>query len=222
MSDHSSPSVVVDSPPPNVFELVSSFFIKRKTVKKKSSAALLLVLTSYVGACGGPPEITPQLAAQDSALTEEVRSTQKHQDQFTIEADALIRDIQAFRGQHGWNELAPILKNSKTASSQASALKVWGEKWKQAPNTVSQRFQQLVERSSAIEKRRKELVATWKGIKTKEDDLLRNSGRFKAREMDKAVSVQTLNYDIYRMNLSRYEVDELGLLQRLDQATPGR
>jgi len=40
--------------------------------------------------------------------------------------------------------------------------------------------------------------------------------------MDKAVSVQTLNYDIYRMNLGRYGVDELGLLQRLDQATAGR
>ena len=96
---------------------------------------------------------------------------------------------------------------------------MWGEKWKQAPDIVSQRFQQLVERSSAMEKRRKELVATWKGIKTREDNLLRNSGRFKAKEMDDIVSAQTLNYDIYRMNLSRYEVDDLGLLQRLDQAT---
>jgi hypothetical protein len=161
------------------------------------------------------------------ALNQEVRNIQKRQDQFAGEADTLLQDIQAFRGQSGWNELVPILKSTRkvrgvkrpadAAKGQAAALKAWGDKWDQSPDTVFQRYQQLVERSSTIENRRKALVEAWTNLRTQEEARIRSSGTFKAKDINTVVANETMNYEMNRANLNLFGLDELGLFTRTPQ-----
>ena len=184
-------------------------------MKTKSSAVLVLALATWLGGCASPPSISPEMAARDTALSEKVQTVKKQQAQFLVDAEALAKDVRTFQAQPGWNELAPILKNSQKTPNQAAALKAWGERWKQPSDTTVQRYQQLVERSSATEKQRKELLATWVEIKATERELFRSSGRFHARELDTAVGHQTLNYEVNKVALTRYGLDELGLFRDL-------
>lgn len=193
----------------------------RTIVKKKSFAVVFLAIAGWLGGCGGAPEITPEMAARDAELSEEVATVKKQQDQFATDAEALIKDIQVLRGQPGWSEVAPVLKSSRNSPNQATALKAWGEKWKQSPDTISQRFQQLVERSSAIEKRRKELLTRWANLKAKDDELFRKSGRWTSKNIDQVVGHQTLTYDVNRLSLNRYGVDEFGLFRDIHAQAAG-
>ena len=136
-----------------------------------------------------------------------------------------MQDIRTFRGQSGWNDLAPILRSTRmarggkgpedAAKSPADLLQAWGQKWNQSPVTVSQRYQQLVERSSAIEKERKALVAGWTDIQTQERDQLRKSGGFSAKNTDAIVANSSLTYEMNRANLNRFRLDELGLFTQI-------
>jgi hypothetical protein len=152
---------------------------------------------------------------------------QKKQDQLGSEAGTLLQDIQAFRGQPGWNELVPILKSTRmvrgvkgpadAGKGQAVALKAWGDKWDQSPDTVFQRYQQLVERSSAMEKRRKALVDAWTKVRAQEEARLRSNETFKATDINTIVANETMNYEMNRANLNLFGLDELGLFMRTPQ-----
>ena len=154
-----------------------------------------------------------------------MKTIEKKQDEFGGRVETLMQDIRAFRGQAGWNELAPILKNTRTArggkgsedaaKNPADLLQAWGDKWNQSPAAVSQRYQQLVERSSAIEKERKALVDAWTDVQTQERERIRSSGGSSARNTDAIVANSSLTYEMNRANLNRFRLDELGLFAQI-------
>jgi hypothetical protein len=181
------------------------------------SALLLCSFIFGVSGCAGQPEITPQVSGQDAALNREVKDLQKQQDLFATDAAVLIQEVQAFRRQQGWDELAPILKRDRSGLQESTALKAWSEKWKQPADSVSLQFHTLAERSTAIEKRRKELIAKWGDMKKKEDMAIRNSGRYDAKSVDSIVANSTLIYELNKVSLNRVGLDELGLFGHLER-----
>ena len=175
----------------------------------QTGAACLLLLAVSAG-CGGPSGLSPELTARDAALTQDVKILQKKQDRFAGDATALVKDIEAFRGQPGWKELAPILKANRGTPGQAAAMKPWEEKWKQPADATAQRYQQLVERSAGLEQRRKELIDDWAAIQAKERALVESSG-INAKHLDSSVGSATLTYELNRVSLKRFGLDDLGL-----------
>ena len=168
-----------------------------------------------------PPAVPPP----DAGLNRQVTSLEKKQNEFGGRAETLLQDILVFRGQAGWNELAPILKSTRMApggkgsedatKSLAVLLQAWGQKWNQSPVTVSQRYQQLVERSSAVEKDRKALVAAWVDVQTQERERIRSSGGFSAKNTNASVANSSLTYEMNRANLNQFRLDELGLFAQI-------
>jgi hypothetical protein len=148
---------------------------------------------------------------------QQAKSVQKKQDQFGGQAEALLKDVQAFRGQSGWYELAPILKKVRqgAGTKESPELQAWGQKWSQSPDGVLQQYQQLVERSAAIDKQRKALADAWLDIQTKEKEQLLNSGQYSSKNVGAMVANSGLAYEMNRVNLSRYGLDELGLFARI-------
>jgi len=179
------------------------------------SVFLLLTLTEWSGGCTGPPELSSDMVARDSALTQDVKALKKKQDQFAPEAEGLVKETETFRAQSGSNDLIPILKRMKTVPDQSAALKAWGDKYSQSGDAVARRYQELLERSTAIEQRRQELMAGWVDIEKKERDLLTSSGRFDPRTINSVMAQQTLSYGINLVILKRYGLDDLGLFARL-------
>ena len=185
--------------------------------KRLVSAFLLLALTEWSGGCTGPPELSSEMVARDSALTQDVKTLKKKQDQFATEAEGLAKETQTFRAQPGSNDLVPILKRMKTAPDQSAALKAWGDKYNQSGEAVARRYQELRERSAPIEQRRKDLMAEWAEIEKKERDLLTSSGRFDPRTINAVIAQQTLSYGINIVVLKGYGLDDLGLFSRLNK-----
>lgn len=200
---------------------------RRDASLRASLGILLLALAGWLGGCTSSPEVSPGAPPQDSGLGRQVKNVEKKHAEFGGRAKALLQDIAAFRGQSGWNELAPILKSTRMAPTEKSSegaaksltdrLQAWGQKWNQSPATVSQQYQQLVERSSAAEKEREALVDAWADVQTQERERIRSSGDFSTRNTDAIAANTSLTYEMNRANLKRFRLDELGLLVQITE-----
>jgi hypothetical protein len=192
---------------------------------RASLGILFFALAGLLIGCASQPEVAPAVPPPDAGLSRQVRSIEKRQDQFGGQAETLLKDIGAFRGQSGWNELAPILKSTRmapggkgsqdAAKSPPDLLQAWGNKWGQSPTAVSQRYQQLVERSAAIEKERKALAEAWSEIQTRERERIRSSAEISAKNTEAFVANASLTYEMNRANLNRFGLDELGLFAQM-------
>ena len=202
-------------------------FGRRDASLRASLGILLFALAGWLGGCTSSPEASPGAPPQDSGLDRHVKNVAKRHVEFGGRAKALLQDIAAFRGQSGWNELAPILKSTRMAPTEKSSegaaksltdrLQAWGQKWNQSPATVSHQYQQLVERSSAAEKERAALVDAWADVQTQVRERIRSSGDFSTKNTDAITANASLTYEMNRTYLKRVGLDELGLLVQMTE-----
>jgi hypothetical protein len=190
-----------------------------------SLGILLLTLAGWLGGCSSGSEVSPVLPPLDSGLSRQVKNVQKKQDQFSEQAGALLQGIGAFREQAGWKDLAPLLKSARTGPTgkpQADLARIlsdhlqgWGTKWSRSPAEASERYLQLVERSSAIEEQRKSLVAAWADVQAKDREQFKAAAGFSEKNADTMAANSSLIYEMNRANLNRFGLDEFGLFAQL-------